>query len=170
MDFNISVILMMLILFISHVVYNFLRFNPFQYIANMDVDQNDPLILEAEKKAKSTFDQFINEIYLSHKDDSVVKINYINFHEKCEKIWGELRKIENDTYSIYISTPPKVPKEDYDPDINVNKKDIVDWCVEYKDGTLRGGFTNLALFKIYERKKGKMHPKFLKHIELFKSL
>ena len=47
---------------------------------------------------------------------------------------------------------------------------IVDWQVEFPDGTLRGGYSNLAFFKIYEREEGAMPPKFLEQVARFKGL
>ncbi|MHC4333564.1 MAG: hypothetical protein ACYSUP_02745 [Planctomycetota bacterium] len=71
---------------------------------------------------------------------------------------------------VYVRTVPFAAKPDFESRMTVDKSDIVDWSVEMRDGTLRGGFSDLALFKIYEREEGRMHRRFVPHVERFNDI
>ena len=167
----IGIVLLVLIGFaIVHVVYERLFPNPFDYLGVMPVRDDDPLILAAEEKALATLETFLAELYPEHAQDSMIKFTYTNAQGEIERIWGDLLSYCHGKAEVYVRTAPLAPKSDFHSKMTVDKSDIVDWSVEMRDGTLRGGFSNLALFKIYERQEGHMHPRFLVHVERFKDI
>jgi uncharacterized protein YegJ (DUF2314 family) len=54
--------------------------------------------------------------------------------------------------------------------MTVPVSDVTDWQIEFRDGTLRGGFTNRAMYKIFERQEGHMPARFLEQLKRFKEL
>jgi uncharacterized protein YegJ (DUF2314 family) len=167
----IGIVLLVLIGFvIVHAVYERLFPDPFDYIGTMAVRNDDPLMLAAEEKARTTLDRFLAELYSEHAQDSMVKFSYTNADGEIEKIWGDLLSYRDGKADVYVRTLPLAPKPDFESRMTVDISDIVDWSVEMRDGTLRGGFSNLALFKIYEREEGRMHPRFIPHVERFKDI
>ena len=152
---------------VVHLCWEKFVFQPYAYLGVMPVRSDDPLIGAAEKTAKDTLDMFLAELFPSHKEDSMIKVSYENADGESEKIWGDLLSVRGDDYEIYIRTCPVAPRDDFESKMVVSRTDVVDWSVEMRDGTLRGGFTNQALFKIFEREEGYMHSAFSKHIERF---
>ncbi len=153
-----------------HMVWERFVFKPFEYLGAMPVHKDDPLIIEAERKARETLEKFIGKLYPEHKEDSMVKVAYVNAEGETEKIWGDLLDITDGDVEIFIRTPPIKPRPDCQQKMRFPRSAIVDWSVEFRDGTLRGGFSNLALFKIFERQEGYMHPAFNKHVDRFKDI
>jgi hypothetical protein len=153
-----------------HIIWERFVFKPFDYLGVMPVHKDDPLIIEAERKARETRDHFFTKLYPEHKEDSMVKVAYVNADGETEKIWGDLVDVAEEDVEIFIRTPPIKPKPDCQQRMRFPRSAIVDWSVEFRDGTLRGGFSNLALFKIFERQEGYMHPAFKKHVDRFKDI
>ena len=145
-----GIVLLVLIGFvIVHAVYKRLLPDPFDYIGIMAVRTDDPLMLAAEEKARMTLDRFLAELYPEHAQDSMIKFTYTNAEREIEKIWGDLLSYHDGKAEVYVRTVPLAPKPDFETKMTADISDIVDWSVEMRDGTLRGGFSNLELFKIY---------------------
>lgn len=161
---------MILTLVVVHVVWERFVFQPFDYLGVMPVPEDDPIMNRAFDEARETLSTFIEKIYPDHREDSMVKFCYSNASGETEHLWGDLVEVESDALKVYVRTPPLEPSEDFDLNVTISRDDVVDWSVEFTDGSLRGGFTNRALFKIFERQEGYMHPKFQQHMSRFKDI
>ena len=153
-----------------HLFWEKFMFNPYAYLGVMPVDPSDPLMRKAEEKASSTLEYFLNELYPRHSEDSMVKFPYVNAENETEKLWADLVSMSENEVKVFVRTPPVAVKSDFDREMILDVKDILDWSVETKDGDLLGGFSNQALFKIFEREEGYLHPKFYEHISRFKEI
>lgn len=156
-------------LFAVHFVWERFFFNPFLYLGARPIDPEDPLMKEAREEGKRTFPEFA-KIYPSHISNSIVKFGFLTDSGKKEFLWGDLLELNENSAKVFIRTPPVNHKGEIVREIIISTEDIIDWQVEFQDGTLRGGFTNLAMFKIFEREEGYMHPKFLEQVKRFKTL
>lgn len=121
------------------------------------LDPNDPLMISAVEQARSTFAKFL-EIYPEHRDDSVVRFSFEADQGVKEHLWGDLLEIDDTTAKVFVRTFPVHHDGPFERTMTIDQSLISDWQVEFRDGTLRGGYTNQASFKIKEREDGELHP------------
>ena len=152
-----------------HLVWERLLIDPYLYLGAMPVASDDPLMIQAMQEGRATLDQFL-ALYPHHKQDSVVKFGFQTSSGKIEYLWGDLLDVVGQQARVYVRTAPVDHQGALDRTQTISLADVVDWQVELTDGTLRGGFTNRALFKIYERQEGHMHPKLLPQLQRFRDL
>jgi uncharacterized protein YegJ (DUF2314 family) len=152
-----------------HLIWTRIFHDPFLYLGARGVDSNDPIMRAAREKALATLPAFFR-LFPKHPNDCMVKFKFETDQKQTEFLWGDLREVAEDKARVFLRTPPVNHKGELPRDIVIPISDIVDWQLERQDGTLRGGFSNLALFKIYEREEGRMHPKFAEQVARFKDL
>jgi uncharacterized protein YegJ (DUF2314 family) len=155
--------------FLVHFVWENFIYNPFLYLGAMPVSSDDPLMLEAVETGKSTFSKFM-EIYSDHKSDSTVRFRFETDTGAIENLWGDLLEIDDNTATVYLRTPPIHHNGELERKMTIERDQINDWQVEFPDGTLRGGYSNRAVFKIYEREEGAIHPKLMVHFHRYKDV
>ena len=154
---------------IVHFVWEALFPDPFLYLGARSIDPDDPLMIAAKQKAIEELAQFA-EVFKKRPDASMVKFAFQTDQGDTEYLWGDLLELTDTNAKVFLRTPPLNHQGSLEREMTVSRDTIIDWQVEFPDGTLRGGYTNLALFKIYEREEGAMHPKFLDQVARFKSL
>lgn len=153
--------------FAVHLVWARFGSDPFLYLGAMPIAADDPLMLEAKRKGKATF-EVLRQLYPSHAQDTCVRFALRVKSGNIEHVWGDLLELRDETAKIYLRTPPKEPADLPDRTFEIPVADIDDWQIEMRDGTLRGGFTNQVLFRIFERENGHMHPAFKEQFARFK--
>ena len=149
-----------------HFVWEKLIFNPMLYLGAMPVSDDDPLMTSAKARAKETLSE-LRALFPEHKEDSMVKFLFLSDSGAKENLWADLLSLSGDSAKVYIRTAPVEHKGDLNRNQEIPVDDIVDWQVEMPDGTIRGGFTNFALFKIFERQEGYLHPKLRPQMQRF---
>jgi uncharacterized protein YegJ (DUF2314 family) len=100
----------------------------------------------------------------------MVKFRFKTDQGANENLWADLLSLSSTEAEVYVRTPPVEHEGQMERTLKVPIDDIVDWQVEFRDGTLAGGFSNRAMFKIFEREEGYMHPEFKEHIGRFRDL
>ena len=154
---------------VVHFIWERLFFDPFLYLGARPVDPQDPLMIAARKKAISELPQFVR-LFEERPSDSMVKFAFETDQGQTEFLWGDLLELSEADAKVFLRTPPIAHSGSLEREMTIPCEAIVDWQVEFPDGTLRGGYSNLALFKIYEREEGMMHPAFLEQVARFKEL
>ena len=154
---------------IVHVVWERVFFNPFVHLGAMPIANDDPLMLNALERARETWKDFL-EIYPQHRQDSIVKFKMQNTDGEYENLWGDLLDLHGENASVYLRTPPVGEMDIDDRNLTVPIENIVDWQIEFTDGSLRGGFTQQAAFKIYAREEGHMPPQFQEQLARYHEL
>ncbi len=149
-----------------HFVWERLVFDPLRYLGAMPVSDDDPLMTSAKARAKETLPEF-RALFPEHEQDSMVKFLFHADSGVKENLWADLLSLSGDSAKVYIRTAPVEHKGDLDRNQEIAVDDIVDWQVEMPDGTIRGGFTNFALFKIFEREEGYLHSKLRSQMQRF---
>jgi uncharacterized protein YegJ (DUF2314 family) len=152
-----------------HQVWERFIFQPFDYLGVLPVADDDPVMLEALAAARATLPAFLRA-YPHHQCESSVEFRVTTSSGRREQVWADLLEITGDTAKVFVRTPPVEDSPDFQPFMTVPVADILDWQIEFPDGTLYGGYTNRALFTIFERTEGYMHPKFLVHMRRFREL
>jgi uncharacterized protein YegJ (DUF2314 family) len=153
--------------FIVHLTWEKFLGSPFEDLGAMPIADDDPLMLDAIERAKTRWPDFV-AIYPEHRTDSMVKFRFLTDRGSTENLWGDLVELTPETATVYVRTPPIEHDGAIERTMPVPVSNIVDWQVEFTDGTLRGGYTNRALFKIFEREQGFMHPQFQAHVDRFR--
>ena len=142
-------------------------FAPFDYLGVMPFSPDDPLMETARTRARETFGEFL-ELFPHHKQDSMVRFRFETDIGEVEYVWGDLSEINSAAAKVYLRTFPIQHRGPLDRAMDVSRENIDDWQIELRDGSLRGGFTNQASFKVFEREQGYMHPKFKVHLARFR--
>lgn len=155
--------------FAVHLVWERFLVSPFVHLGAMEIDNDDPLILSAYEQARATWPEFV-AIYPEHREDSMVKFRLTTRSGDVENVWGDLLDVAGETAEVYLRTPPVGEVEIQDRRMSIPSSDIVDWQVEFRDGTLRGGFSQRALFRIYEREEGHMPREFQDQLGRYRDL
>jgi len=152
-----------------HLVWERFFVDPGLYLGAMPIAADDPLMVAAMAKGRETLPEFL-KIYPDHASDSMVKFKFITSSGEVEWLWGDLLGLEEDRARVYIRTPPTKHEGTLDRTMMVALSDVVDWQVECRDGTLRGGFTNQAMFKVFQRQEGYLPGQFVQQLQRFKEL
>lgn len=143
--------------------------NPLVRTGTKAIAADDPVMADAISKAKDTFGKFL-EIYPEHRRDSTVRFRWPSDTGTIEHVWGDLLEISEDKAKIYLRTLPASQKAPRDRTMTIDRDQINDWQVEFDDGTLRGGYTNRAVFKVIRREEGELHPELQGQLERFKDI
>lgn len=153
-----------------HLFWEHFVFNPYLYLGAMPVSNDDPVMVQAREKAAGTLPLFLEKIFPEHRQDSMVKFRFTTSSGEVEKLWADLLEVNGNTLKVYVRTYPVHHDQLFNDTQEVDIADIVDWQVEYRDGTLRGGYTNRALFTIFERQEGylpsKLKPQLARYREI----
>jgi uncharacterized protein YegJ (DUF2314 family) len=139
------------------------------HLGAVGVANDDPLMLAALDEARRTRTAFLR-LYREHPDTTLVKFRLRTIPGDIENVWGDLLALDGESATVSLRTPPVGKSDVHDPRMTVPVSDIVDWQVMLADGTLRGGFTQQATFRIIERDRGRLPRKFAKQLERYRAL
>jgi uncharacterized protein YegJ (DUF2314 family) len=142
-----------------HVIWERLIFNPYLYRGAIQVSNDDPVMQEALEKARQTVPLFLGKVFPEHRQDSMVKFRFKTSSGEVEYLWADLLEVNGDKLRVYVRTPPLHHDQPMDQSHEICLDEVMDWQVECRDGAIRGGYTNRALFTIFEREQGYLHPK-----------
>ena len=129
----------------------------------LEISEDDPLMLEAMEKAKSTIGEFL-ELLNGEYSEAQVKVPFTSSSEVVEHLWAEVIEINDNVLSVLYYTPPVTHDGKLD---RVHKHDIAeieDWAVFMKNGKIHGGFTQRVMFKLGREQWGELPPE-LEHQE-----
>ena len=139
------------------------------HLGAFGVAHDDPLMIAALAEARSTWSVFLR-LYREHPQTTIVKFRLRTTTGDIENVWGDLLELDGDRASVSLRTPPVGKTDIRDPRMTVPVTDIVDWQVMLADGSLRGGFTQQATFRIIERGRGRLPRKFAEQLARYRAL
>jgi uncharacterized protein YegJ (DUF2314 family) len=139
------------------------------YLGAPAFDNDDPLILAAVEEARRTL-PFLRKVFPDHRQDTMVRYAFLSDSGTVEYLWGDLLELSETTAKVFTRTPPISHKGPFERTLVVPVEELSDWQIEYHDGSLRGGFTNQAMFKVYEREEGRPHPQMREQMARFRSI
>lgn len=151
-----------------HIVFERL-FSATRHLGAAPIAKDDPLMLSAMEEARRTWPQFL-QLFATYPKDSLVKFRLTTKAGEIENVWGDLLELEADTAAVYLRTSPIGESELPSPRMSIPVADIVDWQVMMADGSLRGGFTQQATFRIMERQDGTLPRKFAEQLARYRPL
>lgn len=139
------------------------------HLGAAEVADDDPLMLSALAEAKRTWSDFVR-LFPEHPQDSMVKYRVRTREGTVENVWGDLLELRADDATVYLRTPPVGDVDIPSPRMVVPLSDIVDWQIELQDGSLRGGFTQQATFRILEREQGSLPRRLAEQLARYRPL
>lgn len=139
------------------------------HLGAVSVAHDDPLMLAAVDQARHTWSTFLR-LYREHPQASIVKFKLGTKSGEIENVWGELVELRGDEANVSLRTPPVTEPDLRDPRMTIQVSDIIDWQVMFPDGTLRGGFTQQATFRIIERDRGRLPRKYAEQLARYRTL
>ena len=150
-----------------HLVYEAL-FSGSRHLGAAAVSNDDPLMVAAMADAKRTWPRFV-ELFAAHPKDSIVKFRLTTKAGDVENVWGDLLELGPESAKVYLRTLPVAETDLPSRQLTIPVADIVDWQVMSADGSLRGGFTQQATFKIMQRENGSLPRKFVAELARYRA-
>jgi len=158
----VSVIIGWLIL--PTIILNLWREKPGLEVLPVDID--DPIMKQYITISKSKIDKFYIALF-EGVSEAYIKFPY-EFEGEVEHVWGLAHTERDDLVIISLASEPVGEMdEDVMCRIKVPKNDIEDWMLVDGKGNTQGGYTILAMAKIYERDHGKLPKRYVRDLERF---
>lgn len=130
----------------------------------LETSPDDPLLVEALAKAKSSLGQFLVLVRGPHQH-ALVKLRFVSSSNQVEHVWAEVVEVlGDDELGVRLATPPVSHKGQLDRLWRCKLDDIEDWQARDPEGRIHGGFSQRAMFAI-ARRDGVKLPKRLLQIE-----
>jgi hypothetical protein len=150
-----------------HLLYDWLSGAP-RHIGSAPVSNDDPLMLGAFDEAKRTWPQFLR-LFATRPKDSLVKFRLPTKSGEIENVWGDLLELGPESATVYLRTLPVGEADIPQRQMSIPVSDIVDWQVMVADGTLRGGFSQQATFRIIERESGTLSRQYADQLSRYRA-
>ena len=129
----------------------------------LSTSPDDPLMVEALARAKSSLNEFL-ALARAHKDHALVKLHFVSSSNQVEHLWAEVLELFSDTeLGVRLVTPPVTHSGQLDRLYRCKIEDIEDWQVRDGLGKIHGGFSQRAMFAIARRDGVKLPKKLLQH-------
>ena len=152
-----------------HMLFDRLLSGAPRHLGAAAVSNDDPLMLAAIAEAKRSWPKFL-ELFAAHPRDSIVKFRLTTKAGEIENVWGDLLELSADSATVYLRTLPVGEADIPDRRMRIPAGDIVDWQVMVPDGSLRGGFTQQATFRIIEREQGTLPRQYADQLGRYRPL
>lgn len=120
-----------------------------------EVAENDPILREAEARARRTLPDFLRLLPL-HPGRAYVRFAFPPDGGETEHLWARVEGYAGGVFAVRVETPPAAHEGPFEAERAVPRDAVEDWQVEMDDGTIRGGFTLHALFDIWRRERGEL--------------
>lgn len=127
----------------------------------LTTNPDDPLLLDAMEKAKSSLPLFF-ELLEKFPQNALVKLYFVSNTQQVEHLWAEvLSRTGEDGLNVRLVTPPVTHKGHLERLYTCKTADIEDWAVRDDEESIYGGFSEQAMFLIAERDKVNLPDKLL---------
>lgn len=131
-------------------------------------DPDDPLMIEAEERAKATLPQFF-DLYEKFPDHALVKLYFVSNTDQVEHLWAEVLDREGEAHlRVRLVTPPVTQKGALERLYTCKLSDIEDWAVQDDRNSIYGGFSERATLKIAEQKGIRLPKKLTARKSLYR--
>lgn len=130
------------------------------------VDIDDPIMQEHIALSRKYLPRFIKGLEAG-KQEAFIKFPHL-FGDETEHVWGVAHSYKDNEIIVSIASDPvgEISEEDVGRlPVPLNK--IEDWILTNEKGESQGGYTMLAMAKIYERDFGKLPKRYIKDLSQF---
>lgn len=116
-------------------------------------DLKCPELDEALAKARETL-PFALEQAEKNVDGIYIKFPLTSPDGFTEHIWAYVHSLRDDLFNVSLANDPVAQPGVGRRDVAV--KDVEDWQIMHADGTIKGGYSIIALFKYHQSRGGKL--------------
>lgn len=109
------------------------------------LEPDDPLILEATRKATRSIDRLRELMQRPHRS-AHAKVRFVSSSDEVEFLWSEIRELRDAEIEVLYTTPPVTHTGRLERVHSHPLSDLVDWQVETTEGLYEGGFSMHAMF------------------------
>jgi uncharacterized protein YegJ (DUF2314 family) len=138
--------------------------------APIPVDHDDPVMQEAIKHAQRELPRFRAGVAEGRKEAFVKFPLKAADPAETEHIWGVVHSLTEDAAQVSLANEPVHEREEQDLRFQVPLADIEDWTLCDAAGNYEGGYTHLALARIYKREKGFLPRAMRKQLAAFRDI
>ena len=135
----------------------------------LPVDPDDPEMIACIRRSRSHIRRFKKGLADGAKQ-ALVKYPIRTKNDGTEHVWGVAHSIDGQEVVVSLVNEPVDPIRDgemEEPRSKVPLREIEDWMLIDKEGRCEGGYTHLALLKIYRRRHGRIPKTYLRDMEFF---
>jgi uncharacterized protein YegJ (DUF2314 family) len=119
---------------------------PAEALPPMVIDADDPLMIEAVRRARASLERF-RSLQRDEANACYVKIPLEAEHDLTEHVWGRVMDMDELRVRVSPANEPVAARAPADDDLDVPLEAISDWTVEMSDGSVQGGFSTIAMFR-----------------------
>ncbi len=126
-----------------------------------DLDLDGPELREATRLAHANMRTFLAHVEQGG-DGAFIKFPLTTPQGLIEHIWGYVHYHKDGVFNITLANQPIDEQQSTEGRSNVPLKEVEDWQIMNPDGTMRGAYSVIALFKHHEAKGLKLSPRMRK--------
>jgi len=126
-------------------------------VAPLAIAPDDPLMLEATSKAKTSLARF-RELASQPNRGIRVKIPFVSSSGQTEFLWAEVLSFRDPQMEVRYLTPPVTHTGRLERIHTHPIADLVDWQVELESGKYAGGYTMRVMFVRGREQWGSLPP------------
>lgn len=120
----------------------------------LPIETGDPIMAAAMDRARREFRRFASGL-AEGKREALVKYAMKTGYGENEHVWAIAHAIDGDEVVTSLASEPVGTDADVGPERKrIRVAEIEDWLLLDADGRMEGGFTQIAMAKIYKRDKG----------------
>jgi uncharacterized protein YegJ (DUF2314 family) len=135
--------------------------------APMAVESEDSLMREAIEKARASL-HVLTDGVAEARDQAFVKFPLVAPSGATEHIWGIVHAVRGDEAVVSLANDPiHEQPAGQTPRMTTRLRDAEDWMLVDQGGRIRGGYTTIAMFRIYERDHGSLPKSMRRDLEVF---
>jgi uncharacterized protein YegJ (DUF2314 family) len=116
---------------------------------------------EAREKARATM-PFALEQAEKNVDGLYVKFPLQTREGLTEHIWGYVHFLKDQRFNVTLANDPMAGEETEPGRRDVPADEVEDWQIMHRDGSIKGAYSLIALFKNYENRGHKLTPRMKK--------
>ncbi len=134
--------------------------------AVIPVHPDDPIIQECMQRSRLELARFLAGLAEGQKE-AYIKFPY-QFNGETEHVWGVAHSVNDGSVIVSLASTPvgDVPAEVYER-LNIDLASVEDWMLVDRSGKTYGGYSMLALAKIYTRDYGTLPKAYTRDLARF---
>ncbi|MDO3386606.1 DUF2314 domain-containing protein [Gilvimarinus sp. SDUM040013] len=124
----------------------------------LDIKDDDPLMLEAIEKAKSSIGKFQKLYKAGGFSDVQIKIPFLSSSDVTEHLWAEVLGLNDSEVKVRYLTPPVTHTGKLERIHDHPIQEIEDWVVVSESGDIFGGYSQRVMFVRGREQWGSLPP------------
>lgn len=130
------------------------------------VDMDDPIMREQMHRARSEIARFISGLKEA-RQEAFIKFPY-RFGDETEHVWGVAHAYDDGYFTVSLASQPVGEVgEAAMARLRIAEQDLEDWTLTDARGRISGGYTMLAMARIYERDFGRLPKSYARDLRDF---